>query len=135
MATSSMDPDYNPEPDRQLGKGHGNKALGPGDTSDSGSDVQGGLMGIDEPDLGLDLDRGTTGDPVTRNVEASDENTDSAGTGEDPTAGREDDIRLNADIGTDRIDRLNPEEQASPDAPETDLPPPRRPGTRAGVRR
>jgi len=39
MATSTLDPDIFPTADRQLGKGHDNRALGPGDTSDSGSDV------------------------------------------------------------------------------------------------
>lgn len=39
MATSIPDPDIFQTADRQLGKGHDNRALGPGDTSDSGSDV------------------------------------------------------------------------------------------------
>ena len=39
MATSTLDPDIFSTADRQLGKGHDNRALGPGDTSDSGSDV------------------------------------------------------------------------------------------------
>lgn len=39
MATSSLDPDVLPTSDRQLSKGHDNHALGPGDSSDSGSDM------------------------------------------------------------------------------------------------
>ena len=39
MAATTLDPDILPTADRQLGKGHDNRALGPGDTSDSGSDV------------------------------------------------------------------------------------------------
>lgn len=39
MATSTLDPDVLPTSDRQLSKGHDNHALGPGDSSDSGSDM------------------------------------------------------------------------------------------------
>lgn len=39
MATSTLDPDVLPLSDRQLNKGHDNHALGPGDSSDSGSDM------------------------------------------------------------------------------------------------
>src|SRR5450830_208103 len=39
MATSTLDPDVLPISDRQLSKGHDNHALGPGDSSDSGSDM------------------------------------------------------------------------------------------------
>ena len=39
MANSILDPDVLPISDRQLSKGHDNHALGPSDTSDSGSDM------------------------------------------------------------------------------------------------
>lgn len=39
MATSTLDPDNIPEPDRRLGKGHGTVSLGPSDTSDIDSDT------------------------------------------------------------------------------------------------
>lgn len=39
MTTSTLDPDVLPISDRELNKGHDNHALGPGDTSDSGSDM------------------------------------------------------------------------------------------------
>lgn len=39
MATSTLDPDVTPTSDRQLDKGHDNHALGPGDSSDTGSDM------------------------------------------------------------------------------------------------
>ena len=39
MATSTLDPDVLPISDRELNKGHDNHALGPSDTSDSGSDM------------------------------------------------------------------------------------------------
>lgn len=129
MAASTLDPDNMPEPDRQLGKGHSNKALGPSDLSDSGSDVQPGIRAIDEPGFELGLDRGTTEDADIRNIEASDDNEDSTATGEDVTAGREGDVELNADIATDRIDFLSPDldlDAEQETAPE-DLQPPRRP--------
>jgi hypothetical protein len=126
MPSSTLDPDNIPEPDRQLGKGHGNKALGPSDISDTGSDVQGGLRSIDEPELGLGLDRGTTEDSDTHNIEASDENEDSTGTGEDSTAGRDADVDLNADIGTDRIDRINQGADTGLETAPDDLRSPRR---------
>lgn len=126
--TSTLDPDNLPEPDRQLGLGHGNKALGPSDISDTGSDMQGGVRAVDEPELGLGLDRGTMEDSDTRPLEASDENEDAVGTGEDITAGRADDIDLNGDIGTDRIDYLSPDLQSKLNATRDDLPPARKPG-------
>ena len=40
---STLDPDNFPEsPDRVVGRGHGTGALGPSDSSDSGSDIAGG---------------------------------------------------------------------------------------------
>ena len=39
MATSTLDLDVLPISDRELSKGHDNHALGPGDSSDSGSDM------------------------------------------------------------------------------------------------
>jgi hypothetical protein len=128
MSASTLDPDNTPEPDRQLGRGHSNKALGPSDLSDTGSDVQGGMRPVDEPELGLGLDRGTTEDPDTHNIEASDENEDSTGTGEDDTAGRNHDVDMSADIEADRIDYISPDLEADLEAsPDDDVPPRRRP--------
>lgn len=107
MATSTLDPDNFPEPDRQLGRGHGMDALGPSDLSDTGSDVQGGLRGIEADELGLGLDRGTTEDADSHNLLASDESIDSTGTGESSTAGRNADVELGGDIGFDRIDQID----------------------------
>lgn len=128
MPTSTLDPDNAPESDRRFGKGHSNKALGPSDISDTGSDVQGGMRPVDAPELELGLDRGTTEDSDFHNIEASDENEDSTGTGEDSTAGRRADVDLNADIEPDRIDHLSPEEEdAGLEAASDQLRPPRRP--------
>ena len=88
MSNSTLDPENAFQRDRQLGKGHGTAALGPSDTSDSGSDVSAG-------DVGADL-----GDAML----ASD--TDAGGTGERAGIGH-DDATLDADIGVDQIVRLD----------------------------
>jgi hypothetical protein len=69
--------------DRSLGKGHGVGALGPSDTSDSGSDLQGAL-GDDEL--------------------ASD--SDSSGTGERAAVERDNDVSDGADIDTDHVEEM-----------------------------
>jgi hypothetical protein len=81
MADSTLDPDNIPAgADRTLGRGHGTRALGPSDNSDSGSDVVG------EPDLGLDSD------------------TDAHGTGERAGA---DEANVEAgDIGFDHVESI-----------------------------
>ena len=62
--TSTLDPDNLPQrPDRELGKGHGTGALGPSDSSDSGSDVQGAPPpGPGDTELDSDSDRQGTGE-------------------------------------------------------------------------
>lgn len=78
MSDSTLDPDNIPVgADRVLGSGHGTRALGPSDNSDSGSDVVGGY------DIGFDSD------------------TDAEGTGE--RTGVEMDGAPNGDIGFDRV--------------------------------
>lgn len=120
MATSTLDPDNTPEPDRQLGKGHGVDSLGPSDLSDTGSDMQGGSRAIEEFDLGLD--RGTTEDSDSRNIDASTDTDDSTGTGESSTAGRNADVDLGGDIDVDRIDYINPEDDPDFENPDKDKP-------------
>lgn len=122
MASSTLDPDNTPEPDRQLGKGHGTNALGPSDTSDTGSDVQGGSRAVEEFDLGLD--RGTTEDSDSHIIDASSDTDDSTGTGESSTAGRNADTKLEGDIGFDRIDHINPGGDTDTGEPDIDRPPP-----------
>lgn len=62
--TSTLDPDNMPvRPDRETGKGHGTGALGPSDSSDSGSDVQGAPPpGPGDTELDSDSDRQGTGE-------------------------------------------------------------------------
>jgi hypothetical protein len=78
-----------------VGKGHGTGALGPSDSSDSGSDIAGN-RGLREDD-GLPLARGTTSDPDERGRDAGadigdadlDSDSDRYGTGERGAAGRD----------------------------------------------
>jgi hypothetical protein len=127
MASSTLDPDNIPEPDRRLGRGHGTGALGPSDTSDNGSDVQGALRWTGEGDPGLD--RGTNEDPDSAPGDPTagpdigdaglDSDTDAMGTGEHATAGRDEDF-TGRDIDVDRIDHVNQGE--GPDLDEMEHP-------------
>ena len=131
---STLDPENTPEPDRRLGKGHGTDALGPSDTSDTGSDVQGGLRWAAEADIGLD--KGTNEDPDSGPRDATagpdigdarlDSDTDARGTGEVASAGRDSDIEAGSDIDVDRIDYLD-EDQSAYDMLDTLTPQTRHP--------
>jgi hypothetical protein len=59
MGNSTLDMDNDYEADRNLGKGHGANALGPSNSSDSGSDVA-GIPGTDN-----DTDADGTGERAT----------------------------------------------------------------------
>lgn len=120
MAGSTLDPDNIPEPDRSLGIGHDTASLGPSDISDSGSDVQPGLHGIEELDIGLD--RGTNEDPDSRLLQVEGDS-DIAGTGEYASAGR-DSVETASDIGVDRIDYVNPGDDPNLADLDLDMPPP-----------
>jgi hypothetical protein len=114
---NTLDPDNVYEQSRRRGlTRHDLRTLGPSDSSDSGSDLAGPGW-IDEDRLGLD--RGTNEDSegghlFGDNAGASfgdlgaDENSDSAGTGEHLTAGKDPDVRIGGDIAADRI--VGPEE-------------------------
>ena len=121
MADSTLDPDYlTSGSDRSLGRGHGTGALGPSDTSDTGSDLQG--TGLSD-DIGLDMDEGTTSDPERSTAGGSagpdvgdanlDSDTDSGGTGERAAAGRDSVEADGEDIDTDQIqdvEAIDPED-------------------------
>ena len=90
-------------------KGHGTCALGPSDTSDSGSDLQGpGIYEIDADVLGLDSG---TNEDVTHGAGAGwdigdanlDSDSDASGTGERASAGRDIDVEAGSDIAPDRL--------------------------------
>ena len=112
MTGSTLDPDNIPARKRRhTQKGHDVASLGPSDTSDSGSDMKGpGLVG----DNALPLDRGTNEDSEAGKVgkiEAGaavgdrdmDDTSDSHGTGEHLTAGKDPRIRPNQDRDADRV--------------------------------
>ena len=114
--TSTLDPDNFPQaPDRVLGRGHGTGALGPSDTSDSGSDVQGG-SGLAQQIEETNLDRGTNED-VDQNTAGGtagpdvgdadlDSDSDAGGTGERATVGRDTTSPDGADINVDHIETI-----------------------------
>ena len=95
--------------DRTLGRGHGTGALGPSDTSDTGSDIQGGpglvegdVIGLDEAGTTSDEERGgRNAGPDIGNAELD---SDSTGAGERRAAGRDPDEPADLDRGTDRIE-------------------------------
>jgi hypothetical protein len=112
MPSSTMNADGGR--DRVVGKGHGTGALGPSDSSDSGSDVVGGPgLGIAADDIGLD--RGTSEDSNIGRGDADatagadvgdvdlDSDSDRHGTGENIAAGR-DSLTVNRDRGIDRVE-------------------------------
>jgi hypothetical protein len=100
--------------DRLTDKGHGTEALGPSDTTDSGSDITGG-PGTVEGDV-IGLDRGTNEDADVRGPFPTagpdigdaelDSDSDSVGTGEHLTAGREPQTRADNDIRPDHVERI-----------------------------
>ena len=98
--------------DRETQKGHGTEALGPSDTSDSASDIAGG-PGLIEGDV-IGLDQGTNEDVDVRlrtagaDIGDADLNSDSdsVGTGEHMTAGRDPQGRPNRDVLPDHIERI-----------------------------
>ncbi|MBS1189780.1 MAG: hypothetical protein H6R10_1572 [Rhodocyclaceae bacterium] len=90
--------------------GHGTADLGPSDTSDSGSDIRGG-QGLAQ-EAGLDDDTGNTSDMEHARGAGPDlgdanldSDSDSEGTGERTTAGRDSDIREGGDIAPDQVTR------------------------------
>lgn len=111
---STLDPDNFPvDKSRKLPKGHDTRSLGPSDSSDSGSDMAG--PGLVDAEI-LNLDRGTNQDSEAGRGDVADagasvgdlqmdDNSDSSGTGEHLSAGREPGVRIGSDIDTDRIVR------------------------------
>ena len=90
-------------------KGHGTRALGPSDTSDSGSDLQGpGIYESDSDVLGLDTgthEDAAHGIGAGRDVGDAnlDSDSDAGGTGERASAGRDTDVEAGSDIAPDRL--------------------------------
>jgi hypothetical protein len=112
---STLDPDNFPTaPDRVLGRGHGTGALGPSDTSDSGSDVRGGSGLAQQVDTGLDqgtnedIDQSMAGGTAGPDVGDAnlDSDSDAGGTGERATAGRDTTAADGADIDVDHVETI-----------------------------
>jgi len=120
MVSSSLDPEnlIRGRRDRSLGRGHGTRALGPSDTSDSGSDMVGAPGFVSR--VKRTLKSGTLSDPEksaasnTTGSDAGDVNldsdTDSSGTGERATASGDVFIVDGADIDADRIESFAAEQ-------------------------
>lgn len=113
MGTRSIsDPDNLPvRRQRKLLEGHDVGALGPSDSSDTGSDMAGPGL-IDEDVLGLDRGTNTDSEGGRANIADAgpsigdlgmDENSDRYGTGEHHTVGKEPRVRVGGDIGIDRV--------------------------------
>ena len=93
MTSSTLTPGNLPAgPDRRTHQGHGTSALGPSDSSDSGSDLSGITAGADIGDSDLDSD------------------SDRQGTGERGAAARDKVEQDGSDIDTDHIERIVPDE-------------------------
>jgi hypothetical protein len=97
MAASTLDIEV--EGKQVLGKGHGTDALGPSDTTDSGSDLQGAGGGAAHAPGAVTPTGRAIGDADL------DSDTDAVGTGERAMAGRDSDTPDSADIGFDRVVR------------------------------
>jgi|KBSMisStandDraft_5_1062788.scaffolds.fasta_scaffold58941_2 hypothetical protein len=109
MAESTLLHTGEEEPD--VGKGHGTGALGPSDSSDSGSDVQGGPgLSLNEDTvldgaLSAGVDLGESHDTAGPDIGDSDldSDTDASGTGERAAAGRDAMAPDGQDIAVDRV--------------------------------
>jgi len=113
MPSSTLTPDNLPAGrDRRLGRGHGTEALGPSDSSDTGSDIT-GAHGLAHDVDRFGLERGTNEDPDesraadTGGPDVGDGNLDSdsdaLGTGERAAAGRDTPVADGRDIDVDHI--------------------------------
>ena len=130
------------ESDQVRRKGHGTDALGPSDSTDSGSDVVGG-PGLDTQE-GLPFQRGTTSDPdvdrmpTTAGPDLGDANldadTDRYGTGERAAVGRDSTAPTDEtlteydpepaeslDVMDDEAFEVAPDEVPSDDDPEAEV--------------
>ena len=116
MATSPLDPsNTSGRRDRDVTRGHGTRALGPSDSSDSGSDLV-GAPGLARQVDGFGIDRGNTNETEesfagnTAGPDVGDANLDSdsdrTGTGETAAAGRDVVASDGSDIDADHVEAL-----------------------------
>ncbi|PPB84181.1 MULTISPECIES: chemotaxis protein [Mycetohabitans] len=107
---STLDPDNDlPQPHVP---GHDTEALGPGDSSDTGSDTVGAKRHDFDRDTELDNHALETG------IAEQGSDTDSAGTGERAAADGDETIALDADVMPDRIEHLPSQGQADSELSE-----------------
>ena len=129
MGSSTLTPDNLPAGrDRRVGRGHGTGALGPSDSSDTGSDIQ-GAHGLAHDVDRFGLARGTNEDPDesraadTGGPDVGDGNLDSdsdaEGTGEHAAAGRDTPLADGRDIDVDQV--IDEDLQGTMEAGETDI--------------
>ena len=117
MATSSLV--HTQETPPTVAKGHGTAALGPSDSTDSGSDIQGGPGlnhddGLTSPsgttsDQDIDPERSATAGPDIGDADL-DSDADRMGTGERGAAGRDSSVPVDQQLrvaGTDEV--IDPE--------------------------
>lgn len=119
MATSPLDPsNMSGRSDRSINRGKGTGALGPSDSSDSGSDLHGAPgLARDVDDFGLDRGTNESEDSLAHNTagpDVGDANLDSdsdrTGTGETAAAGRDAVAPDGSDIDADHIEALPAED-------------------------
>jgi hypothetical protein len=136
MASNPLHPENVPTGrDRITRRGHGTGALGPSDSSDSGSDLK-GAPGLGEDLDGFGLDRDPMGDREltgrTAGADVGDSNLDSDsdryGTGERASAGRDPVNEDGADIDVDKVEDVDGGDEESLDPGAS--PRRRRPGPR-----
>jgi hypothetical protein len=96
MSGSTLDPDE--EGGVEVGKGHGTGALGPSDSSDSGSDVQGEKRY--PGDIEDELDQHALGQSAAE----LNSDTDRSGTGETASADGDNNLELDSDILPDEVE-------------------------------
>jgi hypothetical protein len=125
MASSPLDPGSGPRtPDRDVKRGHGTRALGPSDSSDSGSDLVGAPGLARQVDgFGLDTNNSETEDSFAGNTAGPDvgdsdldSDSDRFGTGERGAAPRDLAAPDGADIDADRIERVPEEDEGEDEA-------------------
>lgn len=95
--TSTLDPDNDAELAQPLPPGHDAEALGPGDSSDSGSDTVGAKRHEFDRDSDIDNHALETGEDEAKS------DTDSHGTGERASADGDETLRPDSDVLPDEI--------------------------------
>ncbi|MFT4432299.1 chemotaxis protein [Caballeronia sp. 15715] len=113
MSGSTLDPDE--EGGVEVGKGHGTGALGPSDSSDSGSDVQG------EKRYPGDIEDELDAHAVGQSAAELNSDTDRYGTGEMASADGDNNLQADSDILPDGVEdetRAIDDETADPASDE-----------------